>query len=169
MSRYPTWEDVKRVQKVTKRREKIKFIRKFKKYFWWAFVPSLTLWGFLQFAFRGFVNNINANYILSSITQGLAALVALLFVIFFFLCQSTGRVSMLSQVLKPDGYFLLSIFMISIMLPLIIIKIGYTIFLVNLSISMCFFCLLSLFPFVIVVNEITKGYGISNAYKGTVL
>jgi len=135
-------------------------VRKLVKYIW----PLVVLVGvclILQ-RFTNFVSNTNANYILSSITQGLASLVALLFVIIFFLCQSTGRVSMLSQVLKPDGYFLLGIFVVSIIFPLIILKVGYTHFLINLSISMCAFCLTSLFPFIISVNEITKKFGIRN-------
>lgn len=160
MNRYPNRQDVERAQKISKRREIIKFLRKYMKYIW-PFIPSLILFVILQFTLKSYISNNNANYILSSITQGLASLVALLFVIMFFLCQSTGKVSMLSLILKDSGYFLLSIFIISIMLPLITIKIGYTVFLVDLSISMCFFCLLSLFPFVSVVNEITKGYGIS--------
>lgn len=133
-----------------------------KKYIWCAFIPSLILWGVLQFALRGFVSNINANYILSSITQGLASLVALLFVIIFFLCQSTGRVSVLDRVLKPDGYVLLGIFVGAIMFPLIVMKIGPTDVLVNISISWAAFSIISLFPFIMAVNDRMKEFGIRN-------
>lgn len=161
MGRYSTWEDVERAQKVNWRRNIIKFLRRFKKYIL-PFIISLILFFVLHFIFTDFVGRTNSNYILSSITQGLASLVALLFVIIFFLCQSTGRVSMLSQVLKPDGYLLLGTFVVSIIFPLIILKVGYTHFLINLSISMCAFCLASLFPFIISVNETTKKFGICN-------
>lgn len=131
----------------------------------WSFGIALIVFLILQFAFKSAVSTTNANYILSSITQGLASLVALLFVIIFFLCQSTGRVSMLSQVLKPDGYFLLGIFVISIIFPLIIMKIGYTKYLnilVNISISLATFCLFSLFPFINSVKQAMKNFGITH-------
>jgi len=162
MGKYPTWKDVEKARKVSIIRKVKSFFKKFKKYFLWSVLPSLLLFSFLQFALKNFVILDNANYILSSISQGLASLIALLFVIVFFLCQSTGRVSILKQILKPDGYFLLFVFILSIIFPLIILRYGIKELLVNISISMAFLCLALLFPFIISVNKIMINFGIQN-------
>jgi len=112
------------------------------------------------------VDTNNRKYILSSIAQGFSSLFALLFVIMFFLCQSTDRVSMLEQVLKPDGYLLLSIFVVTILFPLIVLKIGINDILVSISIAVAAFCLFALYPFLKSVNNSLKKLGvISNISK----
>ncbi len=101
-------------------------------------------------------------YILSSIAQGLASLMALLFVIIFFLCQSTGRVSILSQILNPDGYILLGVFLISILFPLIVMKISNVGILVDVSVGLATLCFVMLFPFINTINSKVKDFGIRN-------
>jgi len=109
------------------------------------------------------INSINTPYILSSIAQGLASLMALLFVIIFFLCQSTRRASILSRILKPDGYFLLCIYILSIMVSLLLLQTSPKNLLEVKIASMIFlsgFCLLALFPFVEFINKMVKELGI---------
>lgn len=108
------------------------------------------------------ISKINTPYILSSIAQGFASLMALLFVIIFFLCQSTNRVSMLDQILKPDGYFLLGVFILTVLFPLFILKTVPNEFLIDFSIFLALFCLISLFPFVGSINRNFKRFGIIN-------
>jgi len=108
------------------------------------------------------INSINTPYILSSIAQGLASLMALLFVIIFFLCQSTGRVSILSQILNPDGYILLGTFFVSILFPLVVMRIDYIGSLVDVSIGLATLCFVMLFPFINTMNNKIKEFGIRN-------
>lgn len=134
-------------------------LRKLKKYFWWSFIPSLILFEFLHF-FKGLGNSTNANLIVSLTTPSLVALLALFFGIVHFFSQLTKRVSVFSFVFKTDGFFILIIYIIGIVLPLITIKVDYPEFLVNLTISIFAFCFLSLGPFIIALNEKRIEFGI---------
>jgi len=137
---------------------------KMKKYIW-PLLISMVL-GIFVYLFPNSVEPNSENYILSSIAQGFSSLLALLFVIMFFLYQSTERVSMLEQILKPDGYLLLSIFIITILLPLIVLKIGINDILVCISITIAAFCLFALYTFLRSVNKSIKELGIiSNISK----
>jgi len=129
-----------------------------KKYIW-PLLISIGI-GIIIYFLTDSVDQNNARYILSSIAQGFASLVALLFVIMFFLCQSTDRVSMLEQILKPDGYLLLSIFIVTILFPLIVLKIGINDVFVSVSIVVAVFCLLALYPFLKSVNNSFKKLGV---------
>ncbi len=157
---YPNWNDVKRAQKINKRKKFIEYVQKFTKYLPCLFL-SILLWAMLNFVLKNMLLlSIDANYILSSIAQGLASVIALLFVIIFFICQVTNRISMFWRLLNPDGFMLLSIFMITIIISLIGIKMGSDSFIVNLSIAMAAFCLFSLIPFVITVRNLSTIYWI---------
>ena len=160
MSKFVNWQDVKRAQRISKRRRIIRYISKFNKYIL-PFCLSVVVWVILQFVFpKNSFNITNANYILSSIAQGLASLVALLFVIIFFICQATNKISIFSHLLNPDGFFLLGLFVISILFPIIAIKISHNNNLVSISISLCSFCLYSLFPFIVFVKNTLVKFGI---------
>jgi hypothetical protein len=108
------------------------------------------------------INSMNTPYVLSSIAQGLASLMALLFVIVFFLCQSTGSVSILSQILNPDGYIFLGVFLLSILFPLFALRIVYIEVLADISIGLATLCFFMLFPFINTVNSKVKDSGIRN-------
>jgi len=133
-------------------------VLRLKKYIWPLIVALFLVIPICLFS--GSVDANNANYILSSISQGFASLLALLFVIIFFLCQSTERVSMLEQILKPDGYLLLFIFIVTIIFPLIVLKIGVNDVLICVAIILAAFCLLALYPFLRSVNNSIKELGI---------
>lgn len=157
---YPDWEILFKSRELSRGQRFKNRFKKIEGYFFWGLIPSSILFLFLHL--KGDVLYGNIKYILSSIAQGLASLFALLFVIIFFLCQSTKRVSILSQFLKPDGFILLGFFTFSIILPLIIMRINYYNFLVDLSISVALFCLLSLIPFIMKIRATLEQFGISN-------
>ncbi len=103
------------------------------------------------------------NYILSSITQGLASLFALLFVIVFFICQSTGRFSTLPHIIKePLVQILLYLFVFTIILPLVIIKIGSTHMLINFAIFFASLCLSYVIALIFYAKEKVIDFGFSN-------
>lgn len=154
---YPTWDDVKKVHKKRKSLKLKSFYNKIKIYIF-LLLTSLNFVLILPYNFE--LNN--ARYILSSIAQGLASLLALLFVIIFFLCQTIKRISILSRILNPDGYILLTSFIVSIMLPLLMLKMEIYGIWIEISIALVLFCLLSLIPLTNRVNLILKQFGISN-------
>jgi len=129
----------------------------------WSFVIALALW-LVSWALSHYnIYHAYTPYILSSIAQGLASLMALLFVIIFFLCQSTRRASILSKILKPDGFFLLGIYVLSIMISLLLLQTSPKNLLELKIASIIFlsgFCLLALFPFVEFINKKIKELGI---------
>ncbi len=135
-----------------------------KKYIWPLLIAIIV--GGIVYFLPTTVDINNRKYILSSIAQGFASLFALLFVIMFFLCQSTDRVSMLEQILKPDGYLLLSVFVVTILFPLVVLKIGIYDILISISITVAALCLFALYPFLKSVNNSLKQLGvISNISK----
>jgi len=164
MNKYPNWQDIKRVQRRSKKIRSIQYLKRFIKYIIPFFI-SLVVFLVLQFILSSnyFIDDTNANYILSSIAQGLASLVALLFVIIFFICQAVNDPLVFSSLLNPDGFFLLSIYIVTILFSIINIQIDNFDFLLNICISMSAFSLLSLFPFILVVKNLTKKFWVRNA------
>jgi len=99
--------------------------------------------------------NISASYyILSSISQGLAALLALVFTASLIILQVFKRFSAWKLALSPENVYVVLIFCIGIILPLIILRMRITPFLVNLSISITVICVLTLLPFIMNIGKI---------------
>jgi len=139
----------------------IKKLKTFFKYHWPIFFAIALFWVFQ----KGFSNTVifrtDSNYIFSSIAQGLASLIALVFVIVFFLCQITNRFSLLSEILLNAGYYLLSLFIFTIIFSLGMIKIGGNQISVNFCISLTLLALLYLFPFMNYIMKKLAGFGIN--------
>jgi hypothetical protein len=126
-------------------------------------VVAAIVFTILQAGSYCILSNLRGEYILSSITQGFASLLALVFVIVFFICQSTGRFSTLSQILNPIGNLLIITFIGVILFPLIALKFTESIYfniLINISISSAFLCFFLLWIFVIEINVKLRHYGI---------
>jgi hypothetical protein len=113
----------------------------------------------------------NILYFISSISQGLAAIFTLIFTITLFGTQMMKRYTSMSKILDKWTIFLMILFAIGIILPLIqlIVNCNYLPFekIANLSLSidlfLATFCVLSIIPYSIRINQIIKyESGISN-------
>lgn len=99
----------------------------------------------------------NARYILSAISQGLAAILALVFTITLIVAQMTRRYTAMDKIIRKHGTILLMlVFGIGIIAPLLVLKFGYFCTGVNLSIAIAIFCVFSLIPFLKGVNDMLK-------------
>ena len=106
----------------------------------------------------------NARYILSAITQGLAAILALVFTITLVVSQMTRKYTAMDKIIfRPETIFLMIIFGIGVITPLLVLKIGFWGCGVILSIAIASFCVFSLIPFLKGVNGVLKyDIGIGN-------
>jgi len=106
----------------------------------------------------------NILYFLSSISQCLAAIFALIFTVTFFVVQTTNKQVLISKVFDKWTMLYMVVFGIAIALPLIqlVVSPNYLPFdkIKNLSLaidlSLAFFCILSIVPYSIRVNQIMK-------------
>ena len=113
----------------------------------------------------------NILYFISSISQGLAAIFTLIFTITLFGTQMMKRYTSMSKMLDKWTIFLMILFAIGIILPLIQLIVNYNYLpfekVANLSLSidlfLATFCVLSIIPYSIRINRIIKyESGISN-------
>ena len=109
----------------------------------------------------------NARYILSAISQGLAAILALVFTITLVVAQMTRRYTAMDKIIFRRGtIFLMIAFGIGIVIPLLVLKFGFWGHGVNLSIAIAAFCVFSLIPFLKGVNGVFKyEFGVNALYK----
>ena len=109
----------------------------------------------------------NARYILSAISQGLAAILALVFTITLVVAQMTRRYTAMDKIIFRRGtIFLMIAFGIGIVIPLLVLKFGFWGYGVNLSIAIAAFCVFSLIPFLKGVNGVFKyEFGVNALYK----
>ena len=99
----------------------------------------------------------NARYILSAISQGLAAILALVFTITLVVAQMTRRYTAMDKIIfRRETIFLMTVFGIGIIAPLLVLEFGFWRWGVNLSISFAVFCVFSLLPFLKGVNSVLK-------------
>jgi len=88
-------------------------------------------------------------YILSSITQGLAALLAIVFTVTLITMQIFNKLKAWKVIASWQTIILIIIFGIGIVLPLITLRYKITSFLINLNITITFFCIFSLIPYLL--------------------
>jgi hypothetical protein len=127
----------------------------FRRYRGWAAcaITAIMLWICLHFCLQ-ITNDEGARYLLSAISQGLAAILALVFMITLVAAQMTRRYTAMDMMFKTGTVLLMLVFAIGIVLPLIILKTG-SIY-VNECIALATFCVLSLIPHLKGVNTTLK-------------
>lgn len=127
----------------------------YKKWLAWIFciIVSLLVWIILYF-FQPFTSNEGALYLLSAISQGLAAIFALVFTITLVVTQMTRRYTTMGLIFNTKTIVLMTIFALGIILPLIILKTGT--YYVNEPIAIATFCVLSLIPYLKDTNATLK-------------
>ena len=142
---------------------------KLEKYKWWIlFIITLAVFSILSISDYANPNECpeNARYILSAISQGLAAILALVFTITLVVSQMTRRYTAMDKFIfrrKTKTIILMIIFGTGVVTPLLVLKLGFWRYGVNLSIVIAFFCVFSLIPFLKGVNDVLKyDIGIGN-------
>lgn len=127
---------------------------KYEKWIISAFIAIIVF--FALCLIRSNTNPENARYILSAISQGLAALFALVFTITLIVAQLTGSYAI---ILKKENefIFLMVVFGVGIIIPLIILDLGFWCWWVNGAISFSIFCIAALIGhFAGIINEELK-------------
>ena len=128
------------------------------KYKFWIYcqIPTLVVFLILYCAHPNECPE-NARYILSAISQGLAAILALVFTITLIVAQMTKRYTAMDKIFfRLETKLLMSIFGIGIIVPLLVLYFGYWGAGVILSVVIASFCVFSLLPFLIGVNSVLK-------------
>jgi hypothetical protein len=142
--------------------------RGWKTYNWWFFCIVAAITAFvILFFISPTTDPDNARYILSAISQGLAAIFALVFTITLVVAQMTRRYTAMDKFIRRCGTILLMlVFGIGIITPLLVLKFGYFYIGVNLSIGIAVFCVFSLIPFLIGVNRaLMYEVGVGNLHE----
>jgi len=141
---------------------------KWKKYNWWIYcvVIATAVFLILYYAYPN-TDQDNARYILSAISQGLAAILALVFTITLVVAQMTRRYTAMDKIIfRHETIFLMIIFGLGVVTPLLVLKTELWRFGVNLSIAFTVFCVFSLIPFLKSVNWVLKyEFGVNALYK----
>jgi hypothetical protein len=133
---------------------------KLEKYKWWIlFIITLAVFSILSISDYANPNECpeNARYILSAISQGLAAILALVFTITLVVAQMTRRYTAMDKIIfRPETIGLMIIFGLGVVTPLLVLKTDFWKWGVNLSIAFAVFCVFSLIPFLKGVNGVLK-------------
>ncbi|KAF5416816.1 MAG: hypothetical protein C5S48_01815 [Candidatus Methanogaster sp.] len=133
---------------------------KLEKYKWWILIIiTLAVFSILSISDYANPNECpeNARYILSAISQGLAAILALVFTITLVVAQMTRRYTAMDKIiLRRETKFLMLVFGTGIILPLFALKFGWFCVGVSSSIAIALFCVFSLLPFLKGVNSVLK-------------
>ncbi len=141
---------------------------KWQKYNWWIACTIITLAVFLilYYVYPN-TDQDNARYILSAISQGLAAILALVFTITLVVAQMTRRYTAMDTIIfRPGTIGLMIIFGSGVVIPLLVLKTGSLGWGVNLSVALAAFCVFSLIPFLKDVNLILKyKIGVETVYE----
>ena len=141
---------------------------RWEKYKWWILCIIITLAVFvILYYVHPNTDQDNARYILSAIAQSLAAILALVFTITLVVSQMTRKYTAMDKIIfRPETIFLMIIFGIGVITPLLVLKIGFWGCGVILSIATASFCVFSLIPFLKGVNSVLKyDIGIGNLYE----
>ena len=126
------------------------------KYWIYCLIPTLVVFSILYY-FHPDECPDNARYILSAISQGLAAILALVFTITLVVTQMTRRYTAMDKIVfRPETISLMIVFGIGIIAPLLVLYFGFWGPGVILSIVIASFCVFSLLPFLIGVNSVLK-------------
>ena len=126
------------------------------KYWIYYLIPTLVVFSILYCIHPNECPD-NARYILSAISQGLAAILALVFTITLVVAQMTRRYTAMDKIIfRSETKFLMIFFGIGIIAPLLVLEFGFWKWGVPLSIVIASFCVFSLLPFLIGVNSVLK-------------
>ncbi len=138
---------------------------KLKKHNWWIYcvIIAIAVFLILYYCYPDTEQD-NARYILSAISQGLAAILALVFTITLVVSQMTRRYTAMDKIIfRYETILLMIVFGIGVVTPLLVLKRGFWGQSVNLSIAVAVFCVFSLLPFLKGVNGVLKyDIGIGN-------
>ena len=129
---------------------------KWEKYNWWIYcvIIAIAVFLILYYCYPDTEQD-NARYILSAISQGLAAILALVFTITLVVDQMTRRYTATKKIILNSGTkFLMLVFGTGIILPLFALKFGLFCVGVNLSIVIACFCIALLLPFLKNVSDV---------------
>ena len=129
---------------------------KWEKYNWWIYcvIIAIAVFLILYYCYPDTEQD-NARYILSAISQGLAAILALVFTITLVVAQMTRRYTATKKIILNSGTkFLMLVFGTGIILPLFALKFGWFCVGVNLSIVIACFCIALLLPFLKNVSDV---------------
>ena len=141
---------------------------KWEKYNWWIYcvIIAIAVFVILYYAYPN-TDQDNARYILSAISQGLAAILALVFTITLVVAQMTRRYTAMDKIIfRHETIFLMIIFGVGVVMPLLVLKRGFWGQSVNLSIAVAVFCVFSLLPFLKGVNRVLKyEFGVNALYR----
>lgn len=131
---------------------------KWKKYDWWIYcvIIAIAVFLILYYCYPDTEQD-KARYILSAISQGLAAILALVFTITLVVSQMTRRYTAMDKIIfRFETIFLMIVFGIGVVTPLLVLKFGFWEGGVILSIVIASFCVFSLLPFLKGVNGVLK-------------
>ena len=131
---------------------------KWEKYNWWIYcvIIAIAVFLILYYCYPN-KDQANARYILSAISQGLAAILALVFTITLVVSQMTRRYTAMDKIIfRHETILLMIVFGIGVVTPLLVLKFGFWGWGVNFSIAIAFFCVFSLIPFLKGVNGVLK-------------
>jgi hypothetical protein len=138
---------------------------KWGKYNWWIYclIIAIAVLVILYYCYPD-TDQDNARYLLSAISQGLAAILALVFTITLVVSQMTRRYTAMDKIIfRLETILLMIVFGIGVVTPLLVLKFGFWELGVNLSIAVAVFCVFSLLPFLKGVNRVLKyDIGIGN-------
>ena len=131
---------------------------KWEKYKWWIYcvIIAIAVFLILYYCYPDTEQD-NARYILSAISQGLAAILALVFTITLVVSQMTRRYTAMDKIIfRHETILLMIVFGIGVVTPLLVLKFGFWGWGVNFSIAIASFCVFSLLPFLKGVNRVLK-------------
>jgi hypothetical protein len=132
---------------------------------WWLYcVFGTIVFGLILYYLHPSTDQDNARYILSAISQGLAAILALVFTITLVVAQMTRKYTAMDKIIfRPETIVLMIIFGLGIVIPLLVLRFGFFGVGVTFSILIATFCVFSLIPFLKGVNDVLKyDIGIGN-------
>ncbi len=130
---------------------------KWEQYNWWIYCVIIAIAVFLILYCYLDTEQGNARYILNAISQGLAAILALVFTITLVVSQMTRRYTAMDKIIfRHETILLMIVFGIGVVTPLLVLKRGFWGQSVNLSIAVAVFCVFSLLPFLKGVNGVLK-------------
>ena len=140
---------------------------KLKRYGWWFLPIIASIVVFCILSRLSSIDHENARYILSAISQGLAAILALVFTITLVVAQMTRRYTAMDKIIfRPGTIILMLVFGIGIIVPLLALTFDWFFIGVIASIIIAVFCVFSLLPFLTDVNRVLKyEIGVGNLYE----
>lgn len=137
---------------------------KFINNFWWALIIISSLGiGIILKRINFYIDPTydQTPLVLSSISTGLAAILALIFAIIILSIQITQKYTAIDVFFNRITVILMLIFSITIILPLLMLEIGY--YFPKIMISLFIFCIFSLYPFLKSINlKLKYEVGIQN-------